>query len=78
MLVNGIPADIANFDLYALLEQIRKEVRHTMPSDPVMMTLQSLVAQTSRVWWPSRVSAGCKCTLQQACWPLGRTWFVAG
>lgn len=26
MLVNGIPADIGNFDLYSLMEQIRKEV----------------------------------------------------
>lgn len=26
MLVNGIPTDMGNFDLYTLMEQIRKEV----------------------------------------------------
>ena len=26
MLVNGIPTDMGNFDLYSLMEQVRKEV----------------------------------------------------
>lgn len=34
MLVNGIPTDIGTFDLYTLMEQIRKEVlpQSTLPS----------------------------------------------
>ncbi len=47
MLVNGIPTDIGTFDLYTLMEQIRKEV--SRPS-----FLSYTVSRTADVLYPCK------------------------